>query len=372
MTTTTETTSTIGPRGDGELRIAMLAPIAWRTPPVHYGPWEQVASTLTEGLVARGVDVTLYATADSLTSARLVSVAPHGYAEDPSMEGRVWEALHIARALADSSEYDLVHSHLDWLPLAFDAQWRAPLITTVHGFSGAGILPAYERSRSALVSISDADRAPSLRYAATIGHGIDVDSFPAGPGGDDLLSFGRIHPDKGSADAIDIAARAGRRLLMAGIVHDDDYFRERILPRIDDDRVVYLGAVGAAERPAVLGSAAALLHPIHFDEPFGLAVIEAMACGTPVVAYRRGSMSEVVDDGVTGFLVDPADGIRQAADAVERAAELDRDDVRSRARARFGVDRMVDAYLDLYHAVLDAAHPRLNPLRREPRKERSL
>lgn len=360
------------PTNDAGLRIAMLAPIAWRTPPTHYGPWEQVASALTEGLVRRGVDVTLYATGDSVTSARLEWVAPHGYAEDSTMDGRVWEALHIAKAIRESGEYDLVHSHLDWLPLALDAQWQAPLVTTVHGFSGAGILPAYERSRSALVSISDADRAPSLTYAATIGHGLDVDDFPAGPGGDHLLSFGRIHPDKGVADAIDIAARAGRRLVIAGIVHDEDYFRERIRPHIDDDRVVYLGPVGVAERPAVLGEAAALLHPIHFDEPFGLAVIEAMACGTPVVAYRRGSMPEVVDDGVTGVLVDPANGVVDAGDAVERAVLLDRTVVRDRARERFGIDRMVDAYLDLYYAVLDTADPRRIPRMRTEREGTSL
>ena len=288
------------------------------------------------------------------------------------MDGRVWEALHIAKAIRESGEYDLVHSHLDWLPLALDAQWRAPLVTTVHGFSGPGILPAYERSRSALVSISDADRAPSLQYAATIGHGLDVDAFAAGPGGDHLLSFGRIHPDKGVADAIEIAARAGRRLVIAGIVHDEDYFRDRIRPHLDDDRVVYIGPVGATERPAVLGAAAALLHPIHFDEPFGLAVIEAMACGTPVVAFRRGSMPEVVDDGVTGVLVDPGNGVVDAAAAVDRAVLLDRTTVRDRARERFGIDRMVDAYLDLYHAVLDAAHPRRTPRMRAEREGASL
>src|SRR5690242_12086417 len=160
METTTAPTKPTVLATDHPLRIGMLAPIAWRTPPVHYGPWEQVASTLTEGLVQRGVEVTLYATADSVTSARLESVAPHGYSEDPTMDGRVWEALHVARVIRDSGEFDLVHSHLDWLPLAFDAQWRAPLVTTVHGFSGPGILPAYQSSRSALVSISDADRSP--------------------------------------------------------------------------------------------------------------------------------------------------------------------------------------------------------------------
>lgn len=336
------------------LRIGMLAPIAWRTPPVHYGPWELVASMLTEGLVRRGIEVTLFATADSITSARLEAVAPHGYTEDPSMDGRVWEALHIAHALARSADFDLVHNHLDWLPLAFDAQWRAPLVTTVHGFSGPGILPAYERSCSAFVSISDADRAPSVRYAATIPHGIEVDALPLGAGGEDLVVFGRMHPDKGIVDAIEIARRAGRRLILCGIVQDEAYFRELVLPHIDDDRVVYRGSVTAEERPQVLGGAAALLHPIHFDEPFGLAVAEAMACGTPVVAYARGAMPEVIDDGVTGVLVDPRadDRVARAAEAVETAIALDRARVRARGRARFDADRMVDAYLDVYGDVV--------------------
>ncbi|MFF2488428.1 glycosyltransferase family 4 protein [Microbacterium sp. NPDC058062] len=323
---------------------------------------------LTERLSHRGVDVTLFATADSITSAHLEAVVPHGYSEDPSMDGRVWEALHVAHALARSADFDVVHNHLDWLPLAFDAQWRAPLVTTVHGFSGAGILPAYKRSRSAFVSISDADRAPGLRYAATIPHGIDIDAFAFGAGGEDLVVFSRMHRDKGIVDSIEIAAQANRRLVLCGIVQDEDHFRELVLPRIDDDRVVYLGSVSAHDRPRVLGSAAALLHPVHFDEPFGLSVVEAMACGTPVVAYARGSMPELIDPGVTGILVDPHadDRIRRAAAAVDRAVALDRGRVRTRARERFDADRMVDAYLDVYRDVV--AH-RGNP--RHPTRARA-
>lgn len=332
----------------------MLGPIAWRTPPRHYGPWERVTSLLTEGLVRRGVDVTLFATADSVTSATLESVAPHGYAEDPAMDGRVWEALHVAHAIDLSSGFDLVHNQLDWLPLAFDAHWAAPMVTTVHGFSGDAILPAYERARSAFVSISDADRSPALAYAATVHHGIDMSEFElpdaaSSAARDDLVVFGRIHPDKGIADAIDIAARVGRRLVICGIVQDTGYYAERIEPRIDGERVVYRGSVGPEERTEVLASAAVLLHPIHFAEPFGLSVIEAMACGTPVVAYRRGSMPEVVDEGVTGFVVDD---LAEAVDAVPRAAALDRSAVRRRARERFDVERMVDGYLGVYDAVL--------------------
>jgi len=333
----------------------MLGPIAWRTPPRHYGPWEQITGLLTEGLVARGVDVTLFATLDSLTSARLDGVCPEGYAENPMLDGRVWEALHVAHALARSGEFDLIHNHLDWLPLAFAEHARAPMVTTVHGFSGAAILPAYAHAdaRSAFVSISDADRSPDLTYLATVYHGVDLAGLPVSLAPQaDLVSFGRIHPDKGTADAIAIARAAGRRLVICGIVQDQDYFTQEVLPHVDDDRVRFLGAVGPAQRAEVLGSAAVLLHPIGFDEPFGLSVVEAMACGTPVVAYRRGSMAEVVDHGVTGFLVDAAGGVADTVAAVDAAAGLDRGAVSARARARFGADRMVDDYLDVYRALL--------------------
>jgi glycosyltransferase involved in cell wall biosynthesis len=335
------------------MKLAMLAPVAWRTPPEHYGPWESVASQLTEGLVARGVDVTLFATLDSVTAAVLDGVCPHGYAEDPELDGRVWEALHVSHALARSGEFDLLHNHLDWLPLAFGAHARAPMLTTIHGFSGAGILPAYRRSPSAFVAISDSDRDAGLDSAATIYHGIDLTLFPCrASSGDQLVSFGRIHPDKGTADAIEIARRAGRRLVICGIVQDERYFAEAVEPHIDGDQVVFLGSVGPQRRAAVLGDAAALLHPIHFNEPFGLSVVEAMACGTPVVAYRRGSMAEIVDEGVTGYLADDAES---AAAAVRAAVQLDRAEVRARAAARFGADRMVDDYLRTYEALLRSA-----------------
>lgn len=335
------------------MKLAMLAPVAWRTPPVHYGPWESVAGLLCEGLVASGVDVTLFATLDSITTATLDGVCAHGYAEDPEMDGRVWEALHVSHALARSGEFDLVHNHLDWLPLAFDQHARAPMITTVHGFSGPGILPAYARSSSAFVAISDADRAPELNYVATIHHGVELGALPYRAVPDQhLVAFGRIHPDKGTADAIAIARAAGRPLVICGIVADQRYFAEQVEPHIDGDRVTFLGSVGPQRRAQVLGSAAVMLHPIYFDEPFGLSVVEAMACGTPVVAYRRGSMSEVVDEGVTGWL---AHDVASAVDAVGAALVLDRSLVHARAAQRFGVDRMVAQYLRVYEAMLGAS-----------------
>ena len=332
------------------MRIALLGPIAWRTPPRHYGPWEQVTSLLAEGLVAQGVDVTLFASLDSVTTATLDGVCPTGYAEDPALDGRVWEALHVAHALARSGEFDLVHSHLDWLPLAFSALCQAPLVTTIHGFSDPAILPAYLAADSAYVSISGADRVPELDYVATVHHGIDLAALPfSADGGEDLVILGRIHPDKGTADAIEIARRAGRRLVVCGIVQDVAYFRERVEPHVDGDQVVYLGSVGPEQRAAVLGSAVALLHPIAFAEPFGLSVVESMACGTPVIAYPRGSMPEVVDEGVTGFLVE---GVEAAAAAVPRAAVLDRARCRGVAERRFSSARMVADYLGVYAEIL--------------------
>jgi len=333
------------------LKLALLGPVAWRTPPRHYGPWEQVTSLLAEGLVARGVDVTLFATLDSVTRAKLAGVCQVGYAENPQLDGRICEALHVSHAFQRSAEFDLVHSHLDWLPLAFAVHCRAPLVTTIHGFSGRKILPAYLAApQSHFVSISDADRAPELSYAATIHHGIDLEALPFSPvSGDALVVFGRIHPDKGTAVAIEIARRAGRPLVICGIVQDERYFQERVQPHIDGERVRYLGSVGPSQRAEVLGAAAALLHPIAFPEPFGLSVVEAMACGTPVLAYPLGSMPEVIDVGLTGYLVDDIAG---AVAALPQALRLDRRLIRQTAERRFGVARMVDDYLKLYQQLL--------------------
>jgi glycosyltransferase involved in cell wall biosynthesis len=334
------------------LRVAILAPISWRVPPRHYGPWEQFASLLAEGLVARGLDVTLFATADSVTSARLASVVPRGWSEDDEIEPKVAECLHIAHAFERAAEFDLIHNGFDFLPLSYSGLVETPVLTTIHGFSSERILSVYRRydASTAYVAISDADRHPDLDYLATIHHGIDTDAFSLHPSpGGYLLFFGRIHPDKGAAEAIEVALAAGIPLVLAGIVQDQRYFDERVAPRLDGTRVSFLGPVAAAERAELLGGARALLHLISFDEPFGYSVVEAMACGTPVIAFPRGSMAELIDEGETGFLV--AD-VEEAAAAVERAAGLDRAAIRARAVARFGVERMIDEYLDAYAAVV--------------------
>ncbi len=338
------------------LRIAVLAPISWRVPPRHYGPWEQFASLLTEGLVARGLDVTLFATGDSNTAARLASVAARGWSEDGETgDAKVLECLHISAVFERAAEFDLIHNSFDFLPLTYSALVPTPVLTTIHGFSSPAIVPVYEKYNGygAYVAISESDRHPRLDYLATIHHGIDTDDFPLQSCPDEyLLFFGRIHPDKGTTEAIEIARRAGLPLVMAGIVQDRNYFEHRVAPSVDGSSVRYLGPVGPDRRAAVLGGALALLHPIDFDEPFGFSVVEAMACGTPVIAFRRGSMPELIDDARTGFLVDD---VEQAADAVSRVGKLDRADVRRVAVERFGRDRMVDDYLAAYETVLDRA-----------------
>jgi glycosyltransferase involved in cell wall biosynthesis len=336
----------------GALRVAMLAPISWRVPPRHYGPWEQFVWLLTEALVDRGVDVTLFATADSLTRARLHGTAPTGYSDDPSLDPKVWEALHIAALFERAPDFDLIHNNVDFLPLTYSNLVETPVVTTIHGFSSERIVPVYERydARSYYVAISEADRHPKLHYAATIHHGIDTDAFELGDGsGCYLLFFGRIHPDKGAVEAIELAERTGLPLVLAGIVQDERYFDELVAPRVDGSRISYVGPVGPEGRGELLGRARALVHLVNFAEPFGFSVVEAMACGTPVIARPRGSLPELVADGENGFLVD---SLEEAAAAVTAADRLDRAAVSASVERRFGVNRMADDYLDLYERIV--------------------
>src|SRR5437870_1808555 len=242
------------------LRVGVLAPVAWRVPPRHYGPWERVVSILTEGLVARGVDVTLFATADSITRARLAAVAPRGYAEDSSLDAKVYECLHIAAAFEQASKgaFDILHNHFDFLPLTYSRLVSTPVVTTVHGFSSARIVPVYRayNSTTHLVAISASDRRADLDYAATIHHGIPLEEFTFRSGdGSYLLFFGRIHPDNGAGEAIDLARRSGQNLILAGIVLDAEYFRIAVEPFLDGQQIRYVGSVGPTQRDALLGGA---------------------------------------------------------------------------------------------------------------------
>ncbi|MDT5096083.1 MAG: hypothetical protein QOH60_5446 [Mycobacterium sp.] len=330
----------------------MLSPIAWRTPPRHYGPWEQFASLLTEGLVAAGHHVTLFATADSITAASLHATAACGWSEDATIDAKVAECLHIASVFERASEFDIIHNGFDFLPLTYSDLVATPVVTTIHGFSSDRIVPVYERydSTTAYVSISDADRHPNLHYAATIHHGIEIDQFAIHPSpGEHLLFFGRIHPDKGTAHAIEVARRCGRRLDIAGIIQDEQYFRDEVAPHVDGEQVRYLGAVDTSARAEVLAGAHALLHLIDFDEPFGYSVVEGMACGTPVIANSRGSMGELIMHGRTGFLVDDIDS---AVATVAKAGELNRREIARLAAERFTVSTMIDKYVKVYCDVI--------------------
>ena len=334
------------------MHIAMLSPIAWRTPPRHYGPWENVASLLSEGLVELGHDVTLFATADSQTSGTLHAVCPRGYEEDRSLIPKVWECLHISELFEHADAYDMIHNHFDFLPLTYTGLTTTPVVTTSHGFSSPGILPVYKKynGKAFYVSISDADRSPDLDYIKTIHHGIDIKQFDFQPEPDDyLLFFGRIHHDKGAGEALEIARACNKKLILAGIIQDQAYYDQYVAPHIDNDKVIYVGSVGPVQRNQLLGKAYALLHPINFDEPFGLSIIESMACGTPAIAFDRGSMPELIENGKSGFLVHNVD---EAIETVAHIKEIDRATCRRHVERHFTVDRMINEYIKVYEMIL--------------------
>ncbi|NSL85486.1 glycosyltransferase family 4 protein [Chitinophaga sp. Mgbs1] len=333
------------------MKIAVLSPVAWRTPPRHYGPWEQMASNLTEGLIAAGHDVTLFATADSVTGAQLEAICPQGWEEDKTADAKVNECMHISYLMEQAHRFDIIHNHFDFLPLTYSHLIRTPMVTTIHGFSSEKIIPVYQRYNDAgqYVSISNADRHPELRYRATVYNSINTADFTFEPSPQEyLLYYGRIHPDKGTHDAIQIALHTRRPLLIAGIVQDEAYFREMVQPYADGEQIKYLGAVGGSARSALLGKAAALLHPIHFNEPFGLSVAEAMLCGTPVIAYNRGAMPELITDRITGFLVN---NTHEAAACVEDLSCIDRHACTARASTHFSATRMTADYLEIYKTM---------------------
>jgi glycosyltransferase involved in cell wall biosynthesis len=260
--------------------------------------------------------------------------------------------LHISEVFERCAEFDLIHNHFDFLPLTYSRLIDTPVVTTIHGFSSPSIIPVYKKynAHGYYVAISEADKSPELDYVATIHHGIDIAQFPfSEAGGEYLLFFGRIHPEKGVQEAIHVARRAGKRLVIAGIVQDREYFESRVEPYLDGDQVEYLGAIGPAQRSDVLGQALALLHLISFDEPFGLSLVEAMACGTPVIAFARGSIPEIIIDGETGYIVED---IEQAVQAVDAVRTLKRSACRVDVEQRFSRTRMVNDYVHVYREIL--------------------
>ncbi|SFN78512.1 glycosyltransferase family 4 protein [Salegentibacter flavus] len=335
------------------MKIALLSPIAWRTPPVKYGPWEQVASNIAEGLVERNIDVSLFATGNSITKGKLEYVSENAWAEDPQMDPKVWECLHISNLMEQAGKFDLIHNHFDFLPLSYSRLIKTPMLTTIHGFSSEKILEVYKKYNKTgyYVSISNSDRSPELDYTATVYNGINDNEFTIKERSENyLLFFGRIHPEKGTLEAIEIAKKSGRRLIISGLIQDQEYFDSKIKPLINNDDIVFVGNSGPRERDQLMGGAYALLHPISFKEPFGLSVAEAMMCGTPVIAFNLGSMPELIVHEKTGFLVD---NIAEAAEAVSSISSISRKFCREWAFSKFSRKEMIDGYLAVYERILN-------------------
>jgi glycosyltransferase involved in cell wall biosynthesis len=313
-----------------------------------------VASNITEGLVKRGWDVTLFATADSVTRARLHAVVERGYEEDRSIDPKVAEYLHIAEAFEHAGEFDLIHSHYDFMALGYSRLVKTPVLTTIHGFSSPRIMPVYEKYRNGyFVSISESDRAPGLNYLATVYNGIDLELYPLRKGrGDDLIFVGRIHPDKGVHLAIETARLSGRGLLIAGIVQDTSYFRDEIQPHLDQSGIRYVGPVGVEEKNALFSQAFALIHLNTIPERFGLVLAEANAAGVPVIAMDLGSCREVIEHGVTGFLVND---VAEAVRALDGVACIKESACRKRVEERFSIATMVEAYERVYAKIFELA-----------------
>ncbi len=340
------------------LRLAVLAPITWPTPPAGYGPWEQVAFNIADGMRRRGLDVTLFATGNSKFEGKLEYVVPTGLGEDPNLNREVFPALHTANLFDRAHEFDLIHNNLDWKPMTYALGSQAPpFVTTIHGFSSPQILAAYYACawRSFYCSISDADRDPGLGYLATTYNGIDPAefTFKEHPG-EYLVFLGRFHPEKGAHLAIEIAKRTGKQLKMAAIPHDAEYFRTQIEPHIDGEQIQFVGEVQRAARNELLRNALAIVHMNTRPERFGLTMVEAMACGTPVLGANSGSVPEIVVDGVTGFL---CNGIDQAIEHVPKLAFLDRRACRARVEECFTVERMIDRYVPAYEAAIEQKLP---------------
>lgn len=333
------------------MKIAVLSPVAWRTPPRHYGPWEQMASNITEGLVASGIEVTLFATGDSFSSGHLDSVIRSGYEEEKSQDAKVVECLHISNLMEKASDFDLIHNHYDFLPLSYSKLINTPMLTTIHGFSSQKIIPVYKKynDSSYYVSISNSDRSPELNYLATVYNGIKTEDFSYSEDHENyLIFFGRIHPDKGTLQAIEIAKASKKRLIIAGIVQDQEYFKQQIEPHLNEN-ITFYGHAGPEDRNKLLGKAIALLHPINFNEPFGLSVAEAMYCGTPVIAFERGSMAEVIRNKHSGYLVRNVD---EATEAVHNISTIRRINCHKWAKDNFSSEKMVSDYISLYKKII--------------------
>ena len=342
------------------LRIAHIAPVATTIPPPKSGSVEMMTSLLTEGLVAHGHDVTMFATGDSTTAAKLHATYPHGYWHDLNMwPWELYEMLNLAAAVERAADFDIIHYEAAYYPmsLAFVRLSPIPIVQTLHHSPTVEEVKLWSRYPEApFVAISNeqARLLDGLNVIGTVLHGIDTDSFTLRDQPDDYLLFlGRFTEGKGVLQAIEIAKRVGMRLILAAA--EDDYYRQHVAPHVDGRRIVYVGEADHAAKDKLYGGARALLYPIQAREPFGLVLAEAMACGTPVAALDRGAVREIVDDGMTGIVFGD---LGQMVNDLSRVFDLDRRRVRERAVARFGIARMVDEYIRVYRQLLSSARGR--------------
>jgi len=339
------------------MRIAQVAPLYESVPPKLYGGTERVVSQLTEELVRQGHEVTLFASGDSRTRARLMAQCPTGLRLDPSAIDHL--ALHMAMVedvCTRKSQFDIVHFHIDYLHFSCSSRDCLPSLTTLHGRLDIPELPAIYRlfPEMPVVSVSTAQRTPLswLNWQGTVHHGLNCGSFPSQKNRENYLAFlGRISPEKGPVEAIEIARRSGMKLKIAAKVDrvDREYFESTVRPLLSQPHVEFIGEIGEQERDQFLGGASALLFPVNWPEPFGLVMIESMSCGTPVIAFAHGSVPEVIDDGVTGFIVNDVDS---AVRATEKLHTIDRYLCYQRFMQRFSAKRMADDYLEIYRRLI--------------------
>jgi glycosyltransferase involved in cell wall biosynthesis len=345
------------------MKIAQVAPLFESVPPQAYGGTERVVSYLTEALVDAGHQVTLYASGDSVTRSRLVPVVPRSLRTDPThREWLVWHTIMVHRVFERANDFDVIHFHTDCMhyPLAWRS--RTPCLTTLHGrLDLPDLRPLHEEfAAHPLVSISDSQRAPlsNANWCSTVYHGLPLDLYSFYPQGGDYFAFvGRISPEKGVDRAIRIALACQTPLIIAAKVDAQDqmYFESTIKPLLAHPLVRFIGEIGDRQKNELIGGARALLFPIDWPEPFGLVMIESFACGTPVLAYCCGSVPELMQEGVTGFIVDNE---AEAIDAARRIGELDRRRCRDVFERRFTADKMAARYLQVYQALIDTAAQR--------------